>query len=1047
MHMHWILDTAPIPRTQAPQLDPEQQAVAAHRRGALLVLAGPGTGKTTTLVEAVVQRLTTEPDQLKADDALVLTFGRRAAENIRDRIAGRIGGGSLPTVATFHSFAYGYVNLGLGAGVSPPRLLSGAEEDVRIRDLLLGAVEDGTIAWPDDLTEALPTLGLANEVRAVLARARTLRIEPAELQRIGQRADRPAWRAVGQLAIQDQDVMALQDVMDYTDLLVRALARAQAERPQYRLIVVDEYQDTDPLQVALLQALTGPSTTLIAVGDPDQAIYGFRGADVRAISRFAADFPNAVRPIVLQQVRRFGPRMKEAANAIVSQRAIAGIPADVQRAHRMVSCVGAGDDDVSVSAHDDIASLAADVAERIAWAHLERDVPWNELAVLTRTGRDMAEIERALLAAHIPVAMSLDDMPLRMEPAVAILLNALRTAIQPTTMRPADAVDLLTGPMCGLAVDQVRHWGRSLRVAARVDDAFPPPADSLMREALIGAMPVVGDGTRTETEQRVEGLRTLIAAAHDQVRQHGAPAEVLWTLWSGRASGMHTHGWPERMRSAALRGSRTANHDLDAVMALFDAANRFAGRKRGAAGVRDFLDSVAAQELPAESVAERGLRTDAVRVLTAHRAKGLEWDEVWIVGAQEGVWPDVRPRGSVLEPQRLDRDGLGAGPNIVDLLDEERRLFYVALTRARSRVHVAVVDEEGESRPSRFIGELQAAGVPVTSMVAGRRVSATSLPSLVAELRSALTDPTDGPAAAALLAELATQRDDDGVALVPGADPSQWWGTAEPTLNPRPLVAADAAVRLSGSVVDAVNTCPRRWFLERKAHAQEGSRTAAATGTIVHGVAEYVARDKVPAELPAMQAILDDVWRALRFEAPWQSLQQRERARNALAGFLDYHLTTPRTVEHLEEKYEAVIEVPTPDGGTERVSISGTVDRVERDSDGRLVPVDLKTSVTRVSKGDTEEHPQLGLYQLLIQRQGDETGGAVLLQLGLNKPRPVVTSQDPLPVDGPTWVDEALGSAAAIVRSEDLPARASKACNHCDFRASCPAQAEGQVFP
>ncbi len=1045
--MRWLLDTSPIPRTQPPDLDPDQRAVVAHRRGALLVLAGPGTGKTTTLVEAVVERLAAEPDRLTADDVLVLTFGRRAAEEIRDRIAGRIGGGSLPTVATFHSFAYGYVNLGLGANITPPRLLSGAEEDVRIRDLLLGAVQDGTIDWPDDLTDALPTLGLANEVRAVLARARTLRIEPTQLQRIGRRADRPAWRAVGQLAVQDEEVMALQDVMDYTDLLVRALVRAQAERPQYRLIVVDEYQDTDPLQVALLQALTGPSTTLIAVGDPDQAIYGFRGADVRAISRFATDFPNAAPPIVLQQVRRFGPRIKKSANAILSQRAIPGIPADVQRAHRAVTCVGAGADDVSVTLHDSLASMAADVAEQVARAHLEREVPWDELAVLTRTGRDMAEIERALLAAHIPVAMSVDDMPLRLEPAVGLLLGALRIAMEPKSMRPADAVELLTGPLGGLSVDQVRQWGRSLRTAARADDQFPPPADTLMRAALIDDAPIVGGAVVTETEQRAEGLRVLLRTAHDHVRKHGTPAEVLWTLWSGRVDGRHTHGWPERLRSAALRGSRTANHDLDAVMALFDSADRFAGRKRGAAGVRDFLDSLAAQELPAEPVAERGLRADAVRVLTAHRAKGLEWDEVWVVGAQEGVWPDVRPRGSVLEPARLDRDGLGEGPNVIDLLDEERRLFYVALTRARFRVHVAVIDEEGESRPSRFVDELRAAGAKVSTTPAGQPVSATSLPSLVAELRGALGDPNDGAAAAALLAQLAAARDDDAVPLVPAADPAQWWGIAEPTRNERPLVAPDAAVRLSGSVVESVNTCPRRWFLERKAHAQEGSRNAAATGSIVHGVAEYVAREKVPADLEAMNAIVDDVWRALRFEAPWQSLQQRERARNALAGFLEYHLTTPRTLESLEDKFEAVIEVPTPDGGTEQVAISGTIDRLERDADDRFVPVDLKTSKTRVSKDDTQHHAQLGLYQLLIQQQDDEAGGAVLLQLGLNTQTPTVTSQDPLPADGPTWVDVALGSAAAVVRSEDLQAKAGEGCVHCDFRASCPTQAEGQVFP
>ncbi|MSZ57452.1 MAG: AAA family ATPase, partial [Actinobacteria bacterium] len=292
--MSFALDPSPIPAAAPPTLDAEQQEVVNHRSGPLLVLAGPGTGKTTTIVEAIAARINDPVDPLPASSVLALTFGKRAAGELRDRVVTRLGGGLLPTVSTFHSFAYG---LTLQHGTTeeyrePPRLLSGAEEDVRIRDLLLGAVDDGAIAWPDDLSGALHTLGLANEVRAVLARAKELGIEPAQLQRIGARSGRPAWEALGILARQESEVMVLENVVDYAELLHRAVLWARtpqgrrALHGQIRAVFVDEYQDTDPLQVALLEALVGPHTSIVAVGDPDQSIYAFRGADVTGIFDF-----------------------------------------------------------------------------------------------------------------------------------------------------------------------------------------------------------------------------------------------------------------------------------------------------------------------------------------------------------------------------------------------------------------------------------------------------------------------------------------------------------------------------------------------------------------------------------------------------------------------------------------------------------------------------------------------------------------------------------------------------------------------------------------
>jgi hypothetical protein len=169
----FLLDLSPLPPSTPASLDAEQARVVAHTRGPLLVLAGPGTGKTTTIVEAVAARLSAPQAPLAPSEILVLTFGKRAAGELRDRLVARIGGGLVPTVATFHSFAYGVIRETADDYLISPRLMSGAEEDVRIRELLLGSVEDGVIAWPDDLAAALPRI-----------EARLAKLNPAPTRRI-----------------------------------------------------------------------------------------------------------------------------------------------------------------------------------------------------------------------------------------------------------------------------------------------------------------------------------------------------------------------------------------------------------------------------------------------------------------------------------------------------------------------------------------------------------------------------------------------------------------------------------------------------------------------------------------------------------------------------------------------------------------------------------------------------------------------------------------------------------------------------------------------
>jgi RecB family exonuclease len=334
-------------------------------------------------------------------------------------------------------------------------------------------------------------------------------------------------------------------------------------------------------------------------------------------------------------------------------------------------------------------------------------------------------------------------------------------------------------------------------------------------------------------------------------------------------------------------------------------------------------------------------------------------------------------------------------------------------------------------------------------------------------------DPTASPAlrraAEERLAVMAGERDSDGEPLVPLADPATWWGVRDRTESPRPVRASDLPISLSGSGLDGILGCPLKWFLEHEVRAETPRGTATSFGSVVHAVADFVAKGDIPEILADMDAEVDRVWSELRFEAGWQSESERREARAALARFLGYHLRADRELVGTESRVYAEVAVPDPDGGDERVRLSGYIDRVEQDADGRLVPIDLKNMRTPFADKDIPEHGQLGVYQLLIRAGGleppdpeaaeavgprsrVEVGGAALVQLRVDASKdvaqPKVQFQAPLGLGEPTWVEVKLGQAAHILRSEEFVATVGPACRYCAYRSTCPAQREGrQVMP
>ncbi|HEX7716554.1 MAG TPA: ATP-dependent helicase, partial [Marmoricola sp.] len=419
----------------APTLDADQRRVVDHDGGPLLVLAGPGTGKTTTLVEAIVERV--EARGADPESVLALTFSRKAAEQLRDRVTARLGRTTSSTLcATFHSFAYGLVRR-----YSPPdlyadplRLLSAAEQDVVLQQLLTDAPE--SVRWPDGYRGAVGTRGFAREIQDTLARARERGLDPSSLRALGVQEDRPELVAAGWFLEQYHEVLDAEGAIDYADLIRRAVIVADDNREElrrrYRHVFVDEYQDTDPSQVALLRVLAGNGGDLVVVGDPDQSIYGFRGAEVRGI----LDFPDRFRrsdgdpaPVVaLRTTRRFGARMAAATSRIASSIGVAGaIDAETFRAFRSpLAAADAPDGRVQVHTYDTARAESEHIADLLRRAHLEDSVPWSRMAVLVRSGRaSIPPLRRALVAAGVPVEVAADDTPLVREPSLQPLLDAL----------------------------------------------------------------------------------------------------------------------------------------------------------------------------------------------------------------------------------------------------------------------------------------------------------------------------------------------------------------------------------------------------------------------------------------------------------------------------------------------------------------------------------------------------------------------------------------------------------------------------------------------
>jgi superfamily I DNA/RNA helicase/RecB family exonuclease len=1058
----------PISAAGPPELDDAQRRVVRHGAdsdsgGPLLVLAGPGTGKTTAIVEAVVDRIVNRG--LDPSRILVLTFSRKAAQELRERITLRLDRTTTePLALTFHSYAYALVRREFVlAGDEPPVLLSGPEQLAEVRRMLRGEAVDGAGAWPDQLRPLLATRGFAAELRDFLLRAAERGLDGPALAALGERAGRDDWVAAGGFLTRyaarfDLAPIPAYDYAEIVRIAGQLLSRPeirQRERLAYDVVIVDEYQDSDPAQEELLHALAGDGRELIAVGDPDQSIYAFRGADSDVIERFPTRFTSPdgkpAKVIALSTCRRSGPVLLAASRRVA--RRLPSVRGMARKDHRALAPLAEADlGSVRVVLAASERQEASAIADALRRAHLVDQVPWSSMAVLVRSAvRQVPALRRALSGAGIPVAVAGDELPLADDPGTRPLLRLISGGLDRAALTEEAAAELLTGPAGGTDALGLRRLRRLLRQRdpGQGADAGEFPAVESVAEALADPRLLTsagfpaGPALEAASEplgaaRRVAALLALV----EQMSAAGTAADICWAVW--KATGL-AERWQAVSLAGGVRGA-AADADLDAVMTLFDAAARFDARTPPGS-IRLFMDSLTGQEIAGDTLAERAQAGEAVTICTAHKAKGLEWDLVVVAGVQEGTWPDLRLRGSLLGMDQLvEAIDHGAGLARTDaaavalaskLLDEERRLFYVAVTRARRALVVtAVGGEDTEDRPSRFLAELAGDEIDVEEVVStGRRW--LSLPALTADLRRAVTDRTlparVREAAAAQLARLAS-------AGVAGADPAHWYALT-PWTGTGPITEGD--VRVSPSQVDKFVTCGFRWLVESAVGASPPS-VAGHLGTLIHAAAALVAEG---ADRSDVAGRIDEIWHQLDFGSVWYNGKQRDAADGMVSKFLDWHKGNSRELIAIEQRLKVRVD---------NVTISGQVDRLERDADGAGVVVDLKTGSSKPAASELDRDPQLGVYQLAVMLGGfiehgvTESGGAELVHVGKasGTKGAAVQSQRALADDpDPSWALSLVKEVAAGMAGPDFTATANDRCRTCPAAPSCPVDERGEQVP
>ena len=589
-------------------LNSEQKKAAVSTRGPILVLAGAGAGKTKTIAERIRHLIETgtAPSAI-----LAVTFTNKAAKEMRERIRQGLNSSGRPFVSTFHS---------LGVYI------------LREQSEQVGIKRHFTIFDRDDsrkaVREALLTIGLDPKthdpvrIMSIISREKGKGISVKDY---GDRGEHDYFsNVVGRVWPDYEKILARDNALDFDDLLVKTMNllndnRAVREFYQnlWEYIHIDEYQDTNRVQYEISRTLAGRNQNICVVGDVDQNIYSWRGADIKNILDFEKDYPDA-RVIILEENYRSTKTILEAANAVIEKNKI--------RLKKNLFTTNSKGEKISVFRGSDEVGEAEFIASRAA-EFIRKGVSPGELAVLFRANFQSRALEEAFMNQDIPYQLLGTRFFERKE--IKDIVSYLRAALNPDSLSDIRRV-------------------------------INTPARGIGKTTMLKIFSGRGSSLPSAVKTKLENFRTLLKEI-EKVSKQKKPRETITFII--KMTGLEKE-WEE--------GGDEGRARLENAYELSNFASRY-GSELPEEGILNFLAGAALQTDQDEMRDEE----KAVRLMTAHASKGLEFDIVFIAGLEDGLFPHQRISEEMTKPEERE---------------EERRLFYVALTRARKKVFLSYAE-------------------------------------------------------------------------------------------------------------------------------------------------------------------------------------------------------------------------------------------------------------------------------------------------------------------------------------------------------------------
>ncbi|HYE32048.1 MAG TPA: UvrD-helicase domain-containing protein [Methylomirabilota bacterium] len=673
-------------------LNPQQREAVQTIRGPVLILAGAGTGKTRVITCRIAHMV---QQGIPKEKILAVTFTNKAAREMQERVSEMLPRKrkdeektERPTIATFHSLCVRILRQHIEAlGYKKNFVIYSDSEQIATLKKILARVHVG-----EDSVDV-------RQVLSAISKYKNANCDPAAV----------ALDSHGQIAMhifnKYQSALHACNAVDFDDLILLTLrlfsehpAALGACREKYRYVMVDEYQDTNGSQFRLVHDLTKEHRNLCVVGDDDQSIYGWRGADVRNLLDLEKHYPE-VRVVKLEQNYRSTNCILNAANAVIKNNT-------KRRGKQLWSSKGPGDK-ITLMTYPSDEEEATGVVEEIEFLRQARRVPWKDQAILFRTNLQSRPIEQALRKAkvqyHLVGGQSFFD---RRE--IKDFVAYLRTFLNPN-----DDISLLriaNTPPRGLSDETMEK----LLAASQERKCSVYEA---MRN------PMVQMSFQSRTRNSIENFLSFIQRHHNALNTSAAEQLKSWSEEFIK----ETRYFDEIRRSE--KDEQTALNRVRNIEELCADLPGPAPKEHGSERLLDFLEDLT---LDSDREDEKENTADAVTLITMHSCKGLEFPYVYIVGLEEGILPHSRSK-------------------LEGTLDEERRLFYVAITRAMKKLHMSYClgrkkyGEVTPAHPSSFLNELPKELIESLDEQKKQPVTVDQGSNLFASMLAAISDPSPLP--------------------------------------------------------------------------------------------------------------------------------------------------------------------------------------------------------------------------------------------------------------------------------------------------------------